>query len=300
MQQLTADDEIDLRELWNVIWREKWIILAVTALFAVVSIIHALKQPNLYTATSLLVPTASESNGGLGGLAAQYGGLAAIAGINLNKGGGSGKVTVALELLKDWNFIDQFIRKYQLEMPIFAGRGWDSQTDQLVIDSNLYDQETNTWLTGVKPSSWQLYNAFSSFVVIDEDKIKGVIHLSVEYFSPGLAAEWNRLLIKEVNEYMREKDFQKANNNIEFLREQIKETSIKDLQTVFFRLIEEQTKVVMLAKANEEYVLNTVGAAKAPEQRSKPKRTVIVLLGTTLGMVFALVIVFIRRTLKRN
>ena len=29
------DDEIDLRELFSVIWRGKWIILAITAVFAV-------------------------------------------------------------------------------------------------------------------------------------------------------------------------------------------------------------------------------------------------------------------------
>ena len=34
----TANDEISLRDLWEILWRGKWIIVAVTAVFVVASV----------------------------------------------------------------------------------------------------------------------------------------------------------------------------------------------------------------------------------------------------------------------
>ena len=40
------DDEIDLRELFGVLWAGKIKIIAITAVFAVASVIYALSVPN--------------------------------------------------------------------------------------------------------------------------------------------------------------------------------------------------------------------------------------------------------------
>jgi len=60
-----ADDEIDLLELWNVIWRGKWLIIAITAVFAVGSVIYALSLPDIYRTELLLAPVEKETDGGL-------------------------------------------------------------------------------------------------------------------------------------------------------------------------------------------------------------------------------------------
>ena len=46
------DDEIDLRELFGVLWAGSRKIIAITAVFAVVSVIYALSVPNQYKATA--------------------------------------------------------------------------------------------------------------------------------------------------------------------------------------------------------------------------------------------------------
>ena len=48
------DDEIDLRELFGVLWAGKIKIVAITAVFAIASVIYALSVPNQYKATALL------------------------------------------------------------------------------------------------------------------------------------------------------------------------------------------------------------------------------------------------------
>jgi LPS O-antigen subunit length determinant protein (WzzB/FepE family) len=60
------DDEIDLRELFSVLWAGKIKIIAITAVFAVASVIYALSAPDEYKATALLAPAQSDG-GGLSG-----------------------------------------------------------------------------------------------------------------------------------------------------------------------------------------------------------------------------------------
>jgi LPS O-antigen subunit length determinant protein (WzzB/FepE family) len=66
------------------------------------------------------------------------------------------------------------------------------------------------------------------------------------------------------------------------------------MQTIFYQLIEEQTKTLMLAEIGDEYALKTLSAAKVPEEKSKPKRALIVVLGTLLGGMLAMMIVLVR------
>jgi LPS O-antigen subunit length determinant protein (WzzB/FepE family) len=66
------------------------------------------------------------------------------------------------------------------------------------------------------------------------------------------------------------------------------------MQTVFYQLIEEQTKTIMLAEVSQEYVLKTIDPANAPEEKAKPKRALIVVLGTMLGGILSVLIVLVR------
>ena len=56
------DDEIDLRELFSVLWAGKRLIVAITGVFAVVSVIYALSVPNEYKASAVVAPAQSGSS----------------------------------------------------------------------------------------------------------------------------------------------------------------------------------------------------------------------------------------------
>ena len=94
-----SDDEIDLKELFMVLWSGKWLISAVTGAAAVISVVVALSLPNIYTASALLAPAESEG-GGLSGLMAQYGGLASLAGVSLPGGGEGSRAQLGMQLMK--------------------------------------------------------------------------------------------------------------------------------------------------------------------------------------------------------
>ncbi len=143
-----SDHEIDLRELWSIIWSGKWTIIAITFVFAVASIFYALSLPNIYKSEALLAPAEENSGGGLAGLAGQFGGLASLAGVNL---GGGDKTALAIEVLKSREFISKFIKKHELLLPLMASEGWDRSRNELNIDPDIYDVKSGKWIRPPPP-----------------------------------------------------------------------------------------------------------------------------------------------------
>lgn len=292
------DDEIDLRELFSVLWAGKQLIVAITAVFAIVAVIYALSIANEYKASAVVSP-AQSGGSSLGKMAGQLGGLASLAGINI--GGGEGSETQeAMEIMQSWGFIEEFIQSNNLQVPVYAAEGWNKSSNALKLDDGLYDIETKSWLIEDDngdprpPSSWELYEEFQKKVSVSEDKKSGLINISIEYFSPQIAKQWVDLFVSSINDYMRDRKLAQVNRNIEYLTAQIDKTAIAEMREVFYQLIEEQTKSKMLAEASPEYAFVTVSKAMVPEEKSKPKRALICILGTLLGGMLSVLIVLVR------
>ena len=69
LQANRFDDEIDLRELFGVLWAGKGIIIAITAFAAALSVACALSLPSIYQSKALLAPKGGNGGGGLAGAA---------------------------------------------------------------------------------------------------------------------------------------------------------------------------------------------------------------------------------------
>ena len=292
------DDEIDLKELFNVLWAAKKLILAITGVFAFVSVIYALSLPNQFKASALLAP-AQQQSGGLSGALGDLGGLAALAGVNIG-GGDGGEAQIAQEIIRSWGFLAKFVEENDLAVEVFAADGWNKEKNQLSIDNDLYDIDENRWVRNppsgktANPTSWELYEEFLEKVSISTDKKTGLISLTVEYFSPFIAKEWVEQLVVAINQHMQQRKLQMVNTNIEYLEAQILKTPIAGMREVFYTIIEEQVKSKMLAEASPEYVFVTISAAMVPEVKSQPKRALICILGVLLGGMLSVAFVLIR------
>ena len=299
------DDEIDLRELFGVLWAGKIKIIAITAVFAIASVIYALSVPNQYKATALLAP-AQSSGGGLSGALGQLGGLASLAGVSLG-GGESSEGQIAQEIMKSWSYIEGFIAENNIAVEVYAAQGWSKGSNELQIDADLYDTETKTWLVENDnvgevgpPSSWKLFESFSKRLAVSEDKKSGLVSVSIEYYSPQVAKQWVDLYVESINRFMQQRQVDKVTRNIAYLQEQIGKTSIAEMQEVFYSIIEEQTKSKMLAEASPDYAFVAVGPSMVPEEKSQPKRALICILGTLLGGMLSVLLVLIMHYTKKS
>jgi len=292
------DDEIDLRELFSVLWAGKKLIVGITAIFALVAVFYALSIPNQYRATAIVSP-AQDGGGGLSGALGQLGGLASLAGVSIGAGESS-EAQVAQEIMRSRGFIEEFISENNLAVEVFAAKGWDMASNQLDIDSDLYDVGSSQWVRDIPkgkvlvPSGWELFKKFSEMYSVSDDKKTGMVSISVEYFSPQLAKEWVDRLVIGINQHMQSRKLEKVNINIQYLEAQIEKTSIAEMREVFYTIIEEQIKSKMLAEASPEYAFVTVSPAMVPEEKSQPKRALICILGTLLGGMLSVLWVLVR------
>ena len=299
------DDEIDLRELFMVLWAGKIKIVAITAVFAVASVIYALSVPNQYKATALLAPAQSDG-GGLSGALGQLGGLASLAGVSIG-GGESSESQIAQEIMKSWSFVEGFIADNDLAVEVYAAEGWSRKSNQLKIDNDIYEVEAKSWLieddhTGKEgpPSSWQLFEAFSDKLSVSEDKKSGLVSVSIEYYSPQIAKQWLDLYITAINKHMQARQVEKVSNNISYLEAQIEKTSIAEMREVFYTIIEEQTKNKMVAEASPDYAFVAVSPSMVPEEKSQPKRALICILGTLLGGMLSVLLVLVMHYARKS
>ena len=289
------DDEIDLRELLATLWRGKWIIVATTIIFAVGGVFYALSKPNIYQANVLLAPAQDE--GASRSLGGQLGGLASLAGISIGGGGGN-QTVMAKEVLQSRAFLRDFIHRHNLFVPLMATKAWDMENEKWIINREVYKPETREWLTGedgksLKPTDWNAVKAFKARLSLSDNKDTGMLTLSISSQSPPVAKEWAEKLVNDINEHMREQEVEDAEASIAYLENKLSETNIAGMQQVFYQLIENETRTVMLASAQKEYVFKTVDPAVVPQEKSEPKRAFIAIVATILGGMLGIFIVFI-------
>ena len=225
----------------------------------------------------------------------------------MNIGGKTGdKTQLAIAVLKSRDFQTTFANKYQIKPLVFAGNGWNEKTGELTLDSDIYNADNKTWTREVdegkspEPTDWELYKEFTEIITASQDQETGLVTVTAEFLSPVLAKEWLELLISDLNQVMKDKELQETSRNITYLRQQLTTTSIADMQSVFYQLIEDQIKNKMLAEVQDEFVFKIVDPAVIPEEKSKPKRALICVLGFMLGGMLGVAFVLVRMAFKKD
>jgi uncharacterized protein involved in exopolysaccharide biosynthesis len=285
------DDEIDLVELASVLWRNKFLIVKITLTAAIISIIFAMMQPNIYESKALLAPAASDGSSSMSKLAGQFGGLASLAGVSLSGGGGD-RTAYAIGVVKSRKFVSAFVDRHKLKAEFLAVSAWDRDAAALVFDDDLYDAEKKTWFE--EPTDQTVYDAYMAALSINEDGESGFITIGFRHLSPEIAQKWTALAVADLNSTIRNQDIAEAEQSISYLQQQIRGTSLSELKMAFYDLIQAQTETMMLAQVREEYVFKTVDPSFVPENKSEPKRALICILGTLLGGFLSVLIVLVR------
>jgi uncharacterized protein involved in exopolysaccharide biosynthesis len=295
-----SDHEIDFGEIFSVLWAGKKVVVSLSFIAGLMSIIFALSIPNTYTASTLLSP-AEQSSGGLSSLMSQYGGLASLAGLSLPSGGDASKAQLGIQLMQSRAFISEFVARRALLQDLMAVESWNVTTGEITYDPDIYDESNNTWTREAdapflpEPSAQEAYKEFIDILTISEDPQTGYVSVSIRHQSPVIAARWLDWLVKDVNAAVKTQDVTEATRSIEYLKQQIANTSLADLQAMFFELIQSQTETVMLAEVRPEYVFKTIDPAIAPEEKSGPSRALICVAGTFLGGIAGCILVLFRR-----
>ena len=292
------DDEIDLRELFNVLLEGKWIIVSLTAFASIIAVIYSLSLPNIYQSNTMLVPVNSSSS--ISGALGSYGGLAGLAGISLPPGGGEGNSAKAIQKISSLSFFENNILP-NIHLPdLMAVKSWNSKTNTLTFDDSIYDTNSNTWIRDYSypkqqiPSSQESYAVFKQHLSLNDDKKSGFITLSIKHQSPFVAKQWVELVVNEVNAFYRQKDKSESEKAVNYLNQKISMTGLSEIKQVLAQLLQEETKKLTLVEANQYYVFDYIDPPAVMEKKSEPKRALICILSALLGGMLSVLFVLIR------
>jgi LPS O-antigen subunit length determinant protein (WzzB/FepE family) len=290
-----VDDEIDLKELFLALWDSKLLIIFTTGLFAAIAVLYSLSLSNIYQSTAILAP--KSQNSGLSASLQQYAGLASLAGVSI-PGGETSESALALELIRSKSFFEDYLYEDFL-VELMAVDGWDSDRGQLLVNSDIYDVKSQSWVREgdpsltAKPHLDEAFEHYSERVSVSSDSKSGLATLQVKHFSPIVAQKWANLIISRLNESLKFKKVAEANAAIAYLVQQSKQTSLVKMDEVFSRLIEDQTQTIMLASVTENFLFNIIQRPDAPWFKSEPNRALICVLGTLLGGMVSVLVVLV-------
>ncbi len=272
------DDEINLMDYWRTLMQFKWMIILITFLSGATAIAVAINMTPIYRAEVLMAPAGDDKNAA-SALSGQFGGLAALAGINI--GGGGGEIEQAIATLKSRAFTNEFIQQEKL-MPILFEEQWDENSKSWKVED-----EDDT------PTLWDAYKKFDQDVrSVSSDKKTGMYTLAIEWSDPELAADLANKLVKKINTHQKQAAIIEAQRSIAYLENQLTETSIVEMQQAIYRLIEAQTKNIMLANVRDEFVFKVIDPAVVPEEKIKPKKKLIAVLGVIVGFMLSVFLAF--------
>jgi len=263
--------EFDIVGLWRefiAAWKGNFFIVVVCG--ALLFACSYLTKP-LYRAEIIFMPVSEGQSGSgmLGNFAAQFGGLASLAGIELP----SGKASANLAILKSREFTNKFIEENNL-LPVLFEEAWD--------------KENNKWKPEVMKEPltlWHAYGYFDSKIrTITSDTKTGLVTLTIKWKDPNVAATWANELVVRANAYIRARAIEQAEKSTEYLQQEVARTNNADMRAVLYKLIEKQKQAATLAQVKDQFAFQVIDPAVVQEGKPSAHRTLFLMVGIFIGL----------------
>ena len=295
------DDEIDLQKLLNILWEKRLNIAIITSFFIIISVAYSLSLSNIYKSQALLSPATQSDS--LSSKLAGFSSIVGIAGISLPTEAITPS-TEGIQRIRSYSFFsNHFLPNIKLEN-LLAIEKWDRLNDVIYYNEKSFDFKTSKWVRKAKfpktsiPSDQEAYKEYLRIVSVEEDKATKFINISVEHQSPQIAKLWLDIIIKSINESMRELDKKEATKSIEFLNVKSKQTNLNEIKLAIAHLLESQMQNLMLASASENYVFKILDEPIVPEEKSSPNRAILCILGAFFGIITAFIYILLSYFIK--
>jgi uncharacterized protein involved in exopolysaccharide biosynthesis len=283
-QQSASEDEISVKELLQMLWRGRFLVLSITLAVTLVVAVTALLSTKKYEATTIISPVADESNSSrLSSLISQVGGLASLTGVpGLPSVATTQKSEIVAVLISE-ALTEKYIRSNDL-LPVLYHNRWDPVNQKWKVSNpkNI-------------PTVWKANAYFKKHIrFVTTDNKTGLVTLIIAWEDPKLAAKWANDLVKMTNDYLRDKTIAEAERNIAYLTDQAAKTQEIGVKEAIYSILQNEIKKMMLARGSAEYALKIIDPAVAPEKAVSPQPVAWTIMGLFGGFVLSLLVVFVR------
>ena len=340
---ISESNEIDLIEILRKLWKGRMVTAIMTFSFALLGIIFALTDPEVYTANTTFLPKEKSTNFG-----GNLGGLASLAGINLGSLGSNSEISPNLfpMIVKSNPFLEKLL---EVKLPKdYAGMTWAQYLSEkpeetlfskikkytiglpALMKASLLKKnqplessfQTINKIRHFTSTELDLYRTCKSLIKIVVDPIDGYITLSVEDKSPVVAAiitmNAKKILQEQVINFKlknardvlsftetlfaeKKLKFEAAQDELAKFRDQNRNISsglfenklsrLTSEYTILRAVYEEMAKQVEQARiqvTRDTPIFTVIEPVVIPNERTSPKRALMVIGYTIFGFVFSL------------
>lgn len=297
MQTNNNTESREIFELFYYLFSKKWTIIKLAFILAICLSVIALLLPKEWESDAILVNVDSGTAPSQSGASA-IGGIAQLAGINLNTSTAS-RLNMSLYTILSRDFFRHLITFENVKRDLLAIKGFDEKTFTPIFDAGSYDINNNKWID--EPSFFRSYKVYRESVsaAFLDDKSAQFLIVRVRHRSPIFAKELVDLIVREVNEQQRFNDIKEADASLEYLQDQLNQTEQINIKSSISSLIENQIKTKMFANVRTDYIIKPIDNSYVPELRSSPQRTRFVLTNTCIGIFIFLVFLVARFQYKK-
>lgn len=319
-REYEPDDEINLLELWQVIWKRRKFITYFSCAVVALTVIVSLLMTNIYESKATIMTVESKSATGgsemAAALAAMGGGLASMIGTP-----DSASAAEISTLLKSNILRSKIIKEYNL-LPVLFSKQWDEEKktwkkgtgfslNPLVWVSKLIalikpaDKKAVKKEPGV-PDVYDGLRSLEKVVNIQEVKAKGLVGrentivISAQFDDPEIAANLVNYFIAALNDHMSKEAKRVAALNKKYLEEQLPLNSDPLIKQKIYAMIAQQVETAMMAEVKENFSFKVIDPPMVPDKKLKPKRAQMVVLSFVVALFMAVFIVFFLEYLEKN
>jgi len=198
------EKEVSLLDLWQVLWKRKYLILAVTCICTVLSIGISLILPKSYRAEAVIMPLSGQRGGG--GLAAAVSqmGLGSLLG---GVGGTNSYSSQIMAILKSRTLIEKVIIRYDL-LPILFPSDWDIEASRWKSSKSIPNMEAAVKL-------------FSLLSQTTEDKKNQTIKVAATTGRPEISAQIANGILVQLYDELKDNSFTVQKRNRLFIEAQL-------------------------------------------------------------------------------
>jgi uncharacterized protein involved in exopolysaccharide biosynthesis len=272
--------QLTLDELLELTWRRRLLVVASVLVFAALAAAASFVMTPRWRAQVVIVPVKGDDmRGVLSSALGQLGGLASLAGLGASGGGNKEE---NLQFLSSRGFLRSFIEEENL-LPVLFAKKWDATQGRWnVVDPD----DVPTIADGVRYMDTKVRS-------VQEERRTGIVTLSIVWKDPEVAARWANLMVERANRDLRARAIRDAEASKAYLNAELGKTDVVELRQSVYRLIENQIKTIMLASVRPEYAFRIIDPAVPPDpdEKIRPKRLVMTVLGAMAGGVFALLVI---------
>jgi|TARA_B110000003_G_C16510003_1_gene480813 LPS O-antigen subunit length determinant protein (WzzB/FepE family) len=291
-------DEIDIKEIFTVLWDKKFLIFFLVSLFTFGSIIYALTAPKIWVSDTVIALSSKEGQGRSSSNAL---GMATMAGLAVSGGTGvDKKAQLVMTSIHSRDFIKHIMSLPNTLPELMATESYDELEQTSNFNSSIYNIENNEWVQG-KPPFYLIQTEYNNAVSSFYDPLgTGFIYISVKHRSPVFAQKFLNLLILEINNLLRAQDLFEAEASLEYLYDQLNKVTQSEVLESITQLIENQLRTKMIANIRDDYAIYAVDTPHLPELRFSPQRTKIVFFGIIMGLIVSIITVLGRHYLIKS